>query len=83
MAGGKNPVLTVCQLRTALSALVQSWWLTPKATERLLERTAKKIRYQQAQNTKARISHRKQTINRLHELGFLLTRLPQCRWSRR
>lgn len=65
-----------------MSALVQSWWLTPKATERLLEKTARTIRYQQTQNTKARASHRQRTIARLHGIGLLLSRLPQCRWSR-
>src|SRR5262249_14485716 len=40
---GKNPEVTVCQLRTAASTLVRSWWLIGSALDRLIERTARLV----------------------------------------
>src|SRR5262245_7538217 len=67
---GKNPELTVCQIRTAAAALVQSLWLRRAAGQELLERTAKKIVYQQQRNVRARTSHTKKTVRKLHRLGI-------------
>ncbi len=80
--GGKNPELTVCQLHTAMAAVVRSWWLSdPEAVERLLAKTAAKITRAQRRNAHARKSHAKRTRARLRELGIKLTRLKRCRWD--
>ena len=42
-SGKKNPELTVCQVRTALAALVMSWWLPLTSRASLLERVAARI----------------------------------------
>ena len=75
--------MTVCQLHTAMAALVRSWWDNDQAaSERLLEKTAKKITHQQRRNAQARKSHTKTTRRKLHELGIRLTALPRCSWGR-
>jgi hypothetical protein len=82
MAGGKNPELTVCQLHTALAALVRSWWLSSApATERLLAKAATKITWAQRRNAQARKSHAKRTRRKLRDLGIKLTELKRCRWD--
>ena len=81
--GGENQELTVCQLHTATAALVRSWWDSGRAAcDRLLERTAAKIRHQQRRNAQARKSHTKTTRRKLRELGIRLTDLPRCTWGR-
>jgi hypothetical protein len=38
---GKNPDLTICQLHTALAAVIRSWWMTGEsATDRWLDQVA-------------------------------------------
>ena len=72
----------MCQLHTALAALVRSWWANGRAaSERLLEKTAAKITHQQRRNAQARKSHTKRTRRRLRELGIKLTELKRCRWD--
>jgi hypothetical protein len=72
----------VCQLHTALAALVKSLWLeSPKAEARLLEKAARKINKQQQRNAAARRSHTKKTRKRLQTLGIKLTQLPRCGWG--
>ena len=81
--GGENQELTVCQLHTATAALVRSWWDSGRAAcDRLLERTAAKIRHQQRRNAQARKSHTKAARRKLRELGIRLTDLPRCTWGR-
>ena len=80
-SGEKNPELTVCQIRTAAAALVQSWSLGKNAGQVLLERTAENITYQQQQNAKARKSHTKRTRRKLRELGIRLATLTPCSWD--
>jgi hypothetical protein len=73
----------VCQLHTAMAALVRSWWDNDQpASDRLLDKTAAKITYQQQRNAQARKSHTKTTKRKLHELGIQLTDVPRCSWGR-
>jgi hypothetical protein len=78
---GGNPELTVCQIRTAAAAWVQSWWLTSRARTKFLDRTARKIRDTQRRNARSRKSHRKRTLRRLHALGITVSELPRCGWN--
>jgi hypothetical protein len=73
--------LTVCQVRTAMSALVRSLWLSGRCGTRLLEQTAKDLRYTQARRAQARKSHTKATRRKLHTAGVRLTPLIRCRWA--
>lgn len=73
----------MCQLHTAMAALVRSWWDNDQAaSDRLLERTAKKITRTQQRQVVARRSHTKTTRRKLRELGIRLTELPKCGWDR-
>ncbi|MCE9567195.1 MAG: hypothetical protein K8U57_34770 [Planctomycetes bacterium] len=78
---GKNPELTVCQLRTAMSAFVRSLWLSDRCVTQLLERTAKELRSTQARRAQARKSHTQATRRRLHAVGVRLTTLIRCQWE--
>jgi hypothetical protein len=72
----------VCQLHTAMAVLIRSWWLEERAaSDRLIEKTAKKIARKQTDNAKARKSHTKRTNARLQELGITVSELPRCRWD--
>ena len=65
-----------------MAALVRSWWITdPDQIERLLERTASKIRYAQRRNAQARESHTKTTIKKLEDLGIDVSKLKRCGWD--
>lgn len=75
---GKNPEVTVCQVRTATSAVVQSWWLDAEAADKLFQRTATKIRYRQRRNAAARASHTKTTKRKLRQQGIKLSDLKKC-----
>jgi hypothetical protein len=74
--------LTVCQIRTAASALVQSWWLSHTAAGQLIERAARIIRDTQARKARSRKSHRKRTLRKLREIGVTISHLPRCEWRR-
>jgi len=78
---GEYPELTVSQVRQATSAMVQSWWLPPKAAEELIRNTAYKIEYYQRRNKQARQSHSKTRVDKLEKLGIDLTTLHRCRWE--
>jgi hypothetical protein len=72
----------VCQLHSALAALVRSWWLNGERTpSEVIEKTAKQIARTQKRNATARKSHTKRTRRRLRELGIKLTELKRCRWG--
>ncbi len=79
---GKNREWTVCQVRVATDALVQSWQLEPRARERLYDRTAKRIQYHQRRNAFARSCHTRTTIRKLHRNGIKLTDLPRATKTR-
>lgn len=75
--------MTVCQLHTAVAALIRSWWDNDQpASDRLLEKTASKITHHQRRNAQARKSHTKTTKRKLRELGIRLTDVPRCSWGR-
>jgi hypothetical protein len=72
----------VCQLHTAVAALIRSWWSRSEAaSERLLEKTAQKIAYYQRRQARARQSHAQTTQQRLREAGIQLADVPQCAWE--
>jgi hypothetical protein len=82
MGEKKNPELTVCQLHTAMAALVRSWWISePKDVEKQLEKAAAKIRYAQRRNAQARESHTKTTLKKLEILGIDLAKVKRCQWD--
>jgi alcohol dehydrogenase YqhD (iron-dependent ADH family) len=73
----------VCQLHTAMAVLVRSWWDNNRsASERLLQKTAKKITTIQRRKAQARKSHTKKTRRKLKKLGIRLSDLPKCNWGR-
>lgn len=78
---GEYPELTVSQVRQATSAMIQSWWLPPKAAQTLIDNTAYKIQYHQKRNRQARLSHTKTRINKLEAMGIDLTTTRRCRWG--
>ncbi len=81
--GGKNAELTVCQARTAMSALVRSWGLGRTAARLILDAAAAEIGYTQRRNALARRSHTRTTRKKLAALGIRLKGLPRCGWSKR
>ncbi len=73
--GKKNPELTVCQVYTAMAALVRLWGLSfPTARGEVLQKAAAKIRYTQHRKAQARKSHWKQALERLRQFGITLFR---------
>ena len=75
--GGKKSELTVCQVHTAVSALIRSWWMDGRVSARLLERTAALIQRAQRRNACARRCHIKRTRRVLRSMGIKLTRTPR------
>lgn len=73
--------LTVSQVRQATSAMVQSWWLPPKAADELINNTAYKLAYHQKRNRQARESHSKTRALKLQELGIELSKIRVCHWD--
>ncbi|OYW11879.1 MAG: hypothetical protein B7Z55_18825, partial [Planctomycetales bacterium 12-60-4] len=78
---GEYPELTVSQVRQAASATVQSWWLPPKAAEKLINDTAYKLEYHQKRNRQARESHSKTRLRKLKELGIDVSEIRRCVWD--
>ena len=74
----KNPELTVCQVHTAVGAVVQSWWLDRASADTLIERTAELLEYHQQRNALARTAHTKTTIRKLKRLGINVNTLKRC-----
>ena len=66
---------------TATRVLVPVWCRGGRCSLRLAEEIAARLAVVQARNLKARQSHRKATIKRLHEMGIRLRDLRICRWS--
>jgi hypothetical protein len=65
-----------------MAVLVQSWWDNGQAaSERLVEKTVRKIQKLQRRNAQARKSHTKNTQRKLRALGIRLTDLPRCGWE--
>ena len=71
----------MCQVHTAICAVIRSLWLDGRATDVLYAQAAEEIHWAQSRNTQARRSHTKTTRRRLHALGVKLTEVKQCRWN--
>jgi hypothetical protein len=78
--GGKNPQLTVAQVRTATARLVPIWFRGGRCSRPLAEAISQVLCRTQHRNAKAARSHRKRTLRRLHALGLFLKDLPICQW---
>jgi SRSO17 transposase len=78
---GEYPELTVSQVRQATSAMLQSWWLPPKAADELISHTAYKIAYHQRRNRQARESHGKTRRAKLESMGIDFSKLRRCHWD--
>ena len=69
----------MCQVHTAIAALIPSWWLDQQPSTKLLERTAAEIQRTQRRNAAARKSHTKRTRQRLRDVGHQTHRAsPMC-----
>lgn len=64
-----------------MAAVVRSWWLSDRVGARLLEQTARELRYTQVRRAQARKSHRKATRRKLRAVGVRLTTVTRCRWE--
>ena len=80
--GGKNPELTVCQVRTAAAAVVEGLRLGT-AVKELAERAARTIERAQRENSEARESHRRDALAELKAMRIDLSKIIQCRWTER
>ena len=82
MGGKKEPELTVCQLHTAMAALVRSWGLmSRRSKDKELAKATRKIAWAQRRSAAARRSHGKRTRKQLRKLGIKLTELEKCQWN--
>lgn len=75
------PELTISQLKQAMSALIESWWMTPASAERLLAATAYKLNYYQRRNAQARKSHTKTRNKKLATMGVDMATISKCSWD--
>lgn len=71
----------MCQVHTAISAVIRSLWLDGRAASALYAQAANDIRWAQTRNAQARISHTKTTRRRLRALGIKLTEVKRCVWN--
>lgn len=65
-------------MKTATDAVVLGLQLPQDARDHLYLKTAERIDYHQQRNARARASHRKTTIRKLHRKGIKLVGLPRC-----
>lgn len=70
----------MCQVHTAVAALVQSWWLSGQASDALIEGAARKIQHWQHRNAAARKYHTKRTRKKLRKMGIYFKDLIRCTW---
>jgi hypothetical protein len=77
-AGGKNPDLTVCQVRVAADAMAESRSMSGRCRRQFLDRKAELIAYAQVRNRRAAECHRRTTLERLKDLGVDITALRCC-----
>ena len=64
----------------AVGALVQSWWLSGRASAALIAHTARVIEHWQQRNATARRCHRRRTLRKLRQNDIILKDLIRCRW---
>jgi hypothetical protein len=65
----------VCQVHTAINAIVRSWSLDPISRDRWIEHTAEILQYYQRRNAQARASHTASTRHRLRQQSIRLASL--------
>lgn len=75
------PEVTVSQMKQAMSALIESWFLTPSGAQRVLETASRKLLYYQRRNAQARESHTKTRKRKLAGMGLDLETIPKCSWD--
>lgn len=75
---GKNPEVTICQVRTAADALIDALPLSPNDRLARLEKAAEQLRRTQDKNARARRSHTKTRIRRLQSLKIVPEELRCC-----
>ena len=75
------PEITVSQVREAMSALVQSWWMPALSAAALIENTAFRIQYYQRRNAQARKGHTKTRYKKLASMGIDINQLQRCCWD--
>ena len=75
------PELTISQMKQAMSALIESWWMTPASAERLIASTAYKLSYYQKRNAQARKSHTKTRNKKLAAMGIDMEAILKCSWD--
>lgn len=70
----------MCQVHTAVKALVRYWWLGGRVSEVRINHTVNVIRHWQERIANARKSHIKETRRKLRKLGILLKNVIRCNW---
>lgn len=70
----------MCQVHDAVAALMPSWWRSGRASQELIEHTARTIQHWQQRNASARKAHRKRTLRKLRKNGIVLKDLIRCKW---
>jgi len=70
----------VCQIHRVLGTLVRSWWLSGRASHRLIEDAAQTIQYWQQRNAAARRAHIKRTRQKLRIYSIRLKDCIRCKW---
>lgn len=71
----------MCQVHTAISAVIRSLWLDGLAARTLYAQAADEIQWAQTRQAQARQSHSKTTRRRLRSLGIKLTEVKRCVWN--
>jgi hypothetical protein len=77
---GEKPDLTICQVHTAVGALVRSWWLCGRASALPIEDTARCLGHWQQRIAAARKCHVKRTRKKLRQMGIYLKDILRCKW---
>lgn len=80
--GGKNPDLTVCQVRAATAMLVPLWARGGHCSRKYAEQIVMQLERTQQRSVKAARCHRRRTIARLHAIGITLENTIKCHWRR-
>lgn len=68
-------------MHKAISLQINSRWLSGQVPNKLLEQLAREITTTQANNAKARESHRRRTRKQLRLRGVKLSQAKPCIWS--
>ena len=75
------PELTISQMKQSMSALIESWFLTPTNAQMVLEKMVNKLAYYQRRNAQARHSHSKTRTKKLAAIGVDLEDIQKCEWN--